>query len=386
MVVVVAVFFEREIDWLKSTSVCNISVLLPYVGRGKHQMTIKMPFGRKSKIRKVLTEADALVQVGKFKEAINLLQMSNRQFGSPEIEILLVNLRYRAFSHGEYSTRLEQWPPEVTDLFSETIGIPEVDSTQFNAETLRSGVFTKGSIIVRGLLSHDDIEMLRHGIEKTYLHCDLALAGSSIDATKPWYVPFQPINSDAEIPREWYRSGGAQLAADSPRGLFNLLECFEKNGIVDVITDYLGERPALSVRKTSLRQIPPNLESENGWHQDGAFLGAGIRTVNLWIALTDCGVDAPSMDMVPRRLSSIVPTGTEGAPFKWSISNQMLDEVCSDSPFSHLHFKAGDAIVFDEMNLHRTSTLPTMTLPRFAVEAWFFAPSCYPMDQLPLIV
>jgi ectoine hydroxylase-related dioxygenase (phytanoyl-CoA dioxygenase family) len=128
------------------------------------------------------------------------------------------------------------------------------------------------------------------------------------------------------------------------------------------------------------------LNTENGWHQDGAFLGAGIRTVNLWIALTDCGVDAPSMDMVPRRLSSIVPTGTEGANFSWSVSRKMIDEVCSDVPFTHLHFKAGDAIVFDEMNLHRTSTLPTMTMPRFAVEAWFFAPSCYPMDQLPLMV
>ena len=351
-------------------------------------MTIRMQFGRKSKIRKILAEADALVRVGKFQEAINLLQMSNRQFGSPEIEILLVKLRHEAFPHGEYSTQLEQWPPEVTDIFSSTIGIPEVDSTQFNADTLRSGVFTKGSIIVRGLLRQDDVELLRNGIEQTYLHCDLALAGSSLDATKPWYVPFQPLNSDGDsiISREWYRGGGAQLAADSPRGLFNLLECFEKNGIVDVITDYLGERPALSVRKTSLRQIPPNLNTENGWHQDGAFLGAGIRTVNLWIALTDCGVDAPSMDMVPRRLSSIVPTGTKGAPFDWSISNQMLDEVCSETPFSHLHFKAGDAIVFDEMNLHRTSTLPTMTLPRFAVEAWFFAPSCYPMDQLPLVV
>ena len=351
-------------------------------------MTIKIPFRTKSKIRKILAEADALVKLGKFKEAINLLQISNRQFGSPEMEILLVNLRYRAFFHSEFLTQLKQWPPEVTDLFAESIGIPEVDSTQFNAETLRSGVFKRGSIIVRGLLDQEDVELLHRGIEQTYLHCDLALAGSSIDVTKPWYVPFQPINSDADslIPREWYRSGGAQLAADSPRGLFNLLECFEKNGIVDVITDYLGERPALSVRKTSLRQIPPNLNTENGWHQDGAFLGAGIRTVNLWIALTDCGVDAPSMDMVPRRLSSIVPTGTDGALFNWSISSQMLDEVCSESPFSHLHFKAGDAIVFDEMNLHRTSTLPTMTLPRFAVEAWFFAPSCYPMDQLPLIV
>jgi len=351
-------------------------------------MTIKMPFGRNTKIRKVIARAEACINDGNFSDAISLLQSSNRDLCSPEIEVLLVELRHEAFFHAEFSSQLEQWPPEVADLFSDTIGIPEIDSTKFDAATLRSGVFTKGSIIVRNLLSEKDVELLRGGIEKTYLNCDLALAGSSIDATMPWYVPFQPPNREADsmLPREWYRSGGAQLAADSPRGLFNLLECLEENGIVDVITDYLGERPALSVRKTSLRQIPPTLNTENGWHQDGAFLGSGIRTVNLWIALTDCGVDAPSMDMIPRRLTSIVPTGTEGAAFDWAVSSQMIDEVCSGAPFTHLHFKAGDAIVFDEMNLHRTSTLPTMTMPRFAVEAWFFAPSCYPMDQLPLIV
>ena len=351
-------------------------------------MTIRMPFGRKTRNRKVIARAEAYVQNGNFSDAITLLQSSNRELRSPEIEILLVELRHEAFFHGKFSTQLKQWPPEVADLFSETIGIPEVDATEFNAETLRSGVFTKGSIIVRNLLGQADVELLRDGIERTHLNCDLALAGSSIDVTKPWYVPFQPPERDAYsmLPRDWLRGGGAQLAADSPRGLFDLLECFEKNGIVNVITDYLGERPALSIKKTSLRQTPPNLNTENGWHQDGAFLGADIRTVNLWIALTDCGVDAPSMDMVPRRLTSIVPTGTEGAAFDWAVSSQMIDEVCSTTPFTHLHFKAGDAIVFDEMNLHRTSTLPTMTMQRFAIEAWFFAPSCYPMDQLPLIV
>ena len=108
--------------------------------------------------------------------------------------------------------------------------------------------------------------------------------------------------------------------------------------------------------------------------------------MNLWIALTDCGVDAPSMDMVPRRLDYIVPTGTEGAVFTWSVSKAAIAEACDGGEPTHLHFKAGDAIVFDEMNLHRTSTLPGMSKPRYAIEAWFFAPSCYPLDQLPLLL
>ena len=253
---------------------------------------------------------------------------------------------------------------------------------------MRDGVFTHGSIIVRSLLGESDIDLLRAGIQETYKHHDLHTSGSSVEATQPWFVPFVPSenHSTEVIDRYWYRAGGAELAADSPRGLFNLIDCFERNGILDVVTRDLGERPALSVRKTSLREIPFTLNTEVGWHQDGAFLGKGIRTMNLWIALTDCGVDAPSMFMIPKRLNHIVPTGTEGALFDWSVSQQMINEVCGDEGPTHLQFKAGDAIIFDEMNMHRTSTLPEMTKNRFAVECWFFAPSCYPMDQLPILL
>ena len=52
----------------------------------------------------------------------------------------------------------------------------------------------------------------------------------------------------------------------------------------------------------------------------------------------------------------------------------------------HAGFKAGDAVFFDEMNMHRTGSDPGMTNDRYALEAWFFAPSCYPMDQIPLLV
>ena len=230
--------------------------------------------------------------------------------------------------------------------------------------------------------------MIREGIEHTYASHDRARSGASVSETSPWFVPFETSTrkSEIELDRDWYRDGGAELAADSPRGMFNLLEVLEANGLIGLVTEYLGERPALSVRKTSLRRIPHDLNAEHGWHQDGAFLGQDIRTMNLWIALSDCGVDAPSMDMVPRRLNYIVPTGTEGAIFDWSVSSRQITEACDGGEPTHLHFKAGDAIVFDEMNLHRTSALPGMTKPRYAIEAWFFAPSCYPLDQLPLLV
>ena len=46
----------------------------------------------------------------------------------------------------------------------------------------------------------------------------------------------------------------------------------------------------------------------------------------------------------------------------------------------------GDAIVFDEMNLHRTGFGPHLAPHRFAPECWFFAPTDHPLDQVLLAV
>ena len=47
-------------------------------------------------------------------------------------------------------------------------------------------------------------------------------------------------------------------------------------------------------------------------------------------------------------------------------------------------FDAGDALLFNQLTLHRTGVSPEMTRDRYAVEAWFFAPSTYPHEQVPI--
>ena len=340
-------------------------------------------------VSRSLRKADLLVKHNNYREAIRLLTEANRRLHSSAIEILLVNLRHDSFFHHVPTSSLASWPPSPADLYGDQTGIPEIDRQDFTATNVAAGVFNHGSIIVRNMLTQDQVSLMRTSIIQTYAQHDKAMAGAPETETAPWFVPFNPApreGTEAIVDRAWFRRTGAELASDSPRGLFNLINCLQDAGITDMVTEYLGERPALSVRKTSLRQVPKDVNAEHGWHQDGAFLGHGIRTVNVWIALTDCGVDAPSLDMVPRRLPGIVPTGTEGAAFDWSVSQLAVRDAAGDTPPVRLQFREGDAIIFDEMNLHRTGGGPGMTKDRFAIEAWFFAPSCYPLEQLPIMV
>jgi ectoine hydroxylase-related dioxygenase (phytanoyl-CoA dioxygenase family) len=173
------------------------------------------------------------------------------------------------------------------------------------------------------------------------------------------------------------------LAADSPRLLSRLFETYEEVGLRRIVADYLGERPVLSANKCTLRRVP--LTANTDWHQDGAFLGRGIRALNIWIALSHCGVDSPGMDLLPRRLDHIVETGTGGAIFDWAVGRAVVAQLAVDAPVVRPEFEPGDALLFDDMFLHRTAIEPTMTRPRYAVESWFFAPTSYPEGQVPLV-
>ncbi|MFZ9676676.1 MAG: phytanoyl-CoA dioxygenase family protein [Ilumatobacteraceae bacterium] len=335
----------------------------------------------------ILRRVRSRVDKGRWREAIDTLARAARRHPSPRLLEALVNLRHEAFWGMNFpASGVRTWPRECPDLHSGHGVIPEIRPRELSVDQLCSGVLHHGSLIVRGLLPKDNVESLRRCVDLAYDGHDRFAHGSN--ETSPAYRPFVPVEKegvDTAIDRTWFRGSGAELAADSPIGLANLLESFDAVGLTRVITEYLGESPALSVRKTSLRRVAHD-QTETGWHQDGAFLGTGIRTLNVWIALSDCGVDAPSMEMVPLRLNSIAPTGTPGALMGWTVSPTVVAEYCGDHLPVHLQFKAGDAIFFDEMNLHRTSSRDHFTKPRYAIEAWFFAPSCYPLDQLPLLV
>ena len=88
--------------------------------------------------------------------------------------------------------------------------------------------------------------------------------------------------------------------------------------------------------------------------------------------------------MIPRRLDGIVPTGTEGAIFDWSVSPAVAEETAGEDGVVRPIFEPGDVLLFDELCLHTTALEPSMTETRYAVESWFFGPSAFPGAYVPI--
>lgn len=315
-------------------------------------------------------------------EQIATLSGTNRRRRDPKIEQRLVQLRLDAMPQLDRTQCLPSWPPAVPDSFPSTAGLPETERDNLTLESLQSAIFRHGCLLVRNLIDRPTVDQLVDDIDRAFAGYHAYVRGKSASKTAPWFVPFNPHVGDPE--RDWCHAGGGVLAVDSPRGLFDVVEAFEEAGIGHLITRFLGERPALLAKKWTLRRVPAGIEAD--WHQDGSFMGTDIRTINVWLALTKCGQDqdAPGLDVVARRLDHIVDTGTDGARLDWSVGPGMAERVAEGRIVRPI-FEPGDALLFDHLLLHRTDTHPGTSRDRYAIEAWFAAPSSYPPEQIPIV-
>jgi hypothetical protein len=331
-----------------------------------------------------LAKADELLSEGRPREAIDLLSAVNRRARDTRVEQRLVQVRHTGFASIDRSPGRENWPPDTADLFPVGAHPPEVAGFELTAEALGSGILRHGCLLVRGLVPSAKVAPLVEATDKAMEFYDAYCDGVPVSETAPWFVPFEPEDGySVRYGRQWVRDAGGAWLVDSPRALFELTETFQDAGVDRALTGYLGERPALSVKKCTLRRVPTDTSAD--WHQDGAFLGPGIRTVNVWLSLSHCGDDAPGLDVVPRRFDHIVETGTHGAQFDWSVGPELVEQVAADAKVVRPIFEPGDALLFDDFFLHQTGVDPGMAHERYAIESWFFAPSTYPDDQIPIL-
>jgi Sulfotransferase family len=326
---------------------------------------------------------NAPVEADVIRQQIDILSEANRRSRDPELERRLLRLRYQA---GVQLCREAAGPCEgPTPDFEALDGaaaLPETNPDELTPELLRAAILSRGALLVRSLVDPDEAAHLVEEIKRAFAAREAGAHGGG--ANDGYYEEFSPEPERfGYMSRGLVREGGI-WPADSPRLMFEMLETFEGAGLRRIAHEYMGGPPALSIQKSTLRKVTPEVgHGFAGWHQDGAFLG-NVRALNVWLSLSHCGDDAPGLDLVARRFDHIVPTGTEGAVFDWVVSPTMVEEVAAGAPILRPIFEPGDVMLFDELFLHASGTDPSMSKVRFAIESWFFGPSAFPGNYTPL--
>ncbi len=260
--------------------------------------------------------------------------------------------------------------------------LPEFRRDELTPGLLRAAILRDGCILIRGLVSRERALGLAEGIDRAYAEREQTENG--VAATDGWYEEFTPHERFANvIYRHWIKEGGGLLGADSPRLTYLFMEALGEARFGELVSGYLGEPALFSLGKTTMRKAEPSVSGQ--WHQDGRFMGP-VRSLNLWLSLSRCGDIAPGLDVVPKRLDDYVATGTEGAALDWTISDAQAQQAAGETGVVRPVFEPGDALLFDEVFLHKTGSDPSMPKPRYAIENWFFGGSSFPTDYAPIAI
>jgi hypothetical protein len=342
------------------------------------------PIDQVSGHQDLLAHADRLAADGRALEAVDLLHAANVADPDPAVERRLAVLRHQAFDELDRTPGHPAWPMPVAGIDpDEAPHIPVIAPSELTADAVRRAINAHGTAYVPGLIDAETVQTFVAGIDHV-LALRKEMEGRPLDVHSSWLASLPlPPEQAATLARKWVAGDGGALMCDSPKLLDLVFATYERVGLRQVLTDYLGERPVLSANKGTLRRA--RTDGKTDWHQDGNFLGRDLRALNVWVTLTDCGVDAPTMDLVPKRFETIVESGTGGAIFDWAVGPDVVDRLAADAPVVRPVFKAGDCMLFDDLCLHRTALSPDFVNTRHALESWFFAASAYPPGQVPLV-
>lgn len=349
--------------------------------------------------RPEIQSAASLAAGGRFDDAVDLLAEARRRQPDPVIDVALRDLRLAAAAGRPAGAPRAPWPPQVSDPFPGLKDqLPEIDARDLTAEVLGGAIEHHGCLIVRGILDDARVAQGIEFIDRADAHRTAAAAagdeGSAVASTDrtadpadgAWYDPVVTSTPMATaVERSMVGRQGGTWLADSPTATAQILEQLTDVGVVQAIGEHLGERPYISVQKSTLRLSPPDWNYV-AWHQDGSFLDPDVRTMNVWVAFTPCGGDLPTpgMEIVPRRFDEILEI--DPAWSKHAIPFELMDEVLAKTPSVIPEFQPGDGMLFDERCVHRTHLPEGLTDPRYALECWFFAPSHQSSNYTPLLV
>lgn len=298
---------------------------------------------------------------------------ATRTSPDPARERELLQLRHQALSGLPHGARPDAEPDPARALpVDPRVGLPVLRG-KLEAEVVRATIATHGCIVVPGLLPERAVTELRSVVETALAAQEGLRAGSPPPGASDWCHPY-PSLRDAMV-----RAFAAGiLAVDTPRGLGRYLGALEDAGMLDMVQRYFGGPVAISAEKTVFRttnEIPP---AGYGWHQDGVFLGGErIRTLDVWITLTAAGRHSPGLEILPRRVDRILPPG---AMLGWDLSSELIAQHYPGFTTVTPELGPGDAVLFDQLCVHRTGGLEEPTDTRVSIECWMFGPESVP-DQ-----
>ena len=262
-------------------------------------------------------------------EQIDALSREYRVRRDPQVGRRILQVRHLAglrLTDSPHSGAPE-YPAPAFKLLPAASELPEVAPAELTPEVLRAGILRHGFLLVRGFLDREEAVRLAGEIERAFAAREAVQAGRP--APDGYYEEFEsgPPFENLGDHRPWIAVAG---------GVGRRLT----EGDARPARPARADRAQVSRRGVSGRatnRIRPQVHAAQGradvpgeWHQDGRFMGE-TRSLNMWLSLSHCGDEAPGLDLIPRRIDHILPTGADGTSDENVVSPTAIAQVARET-------------------------------------------------------
>lgn len=207
-------------------------------------------------------------------------------------------------------------------------------------------------VVIRHLLSADTVRAVADRAAETYAVRDqMAAQGRLPDALRMQHsrrtIALDVVSPDRAV----------------------IASVLENPTIQAIALAYLG-KPPTPLAETFVRSVlPARADAHLPFHQDETI--CGHRLLNVWIACSRCGEDAPGLELVRFNEELLTPIGAADDPIP--VERARVDGAAVLARFGagalwRPVFDPGDAAVFYGTTIHRTYSTATMRSPRLSAE------------------
>src|SRR5690606_28123208 len=135
------------------------------------------------------------------------------------------------------------------DPFPDLEGIPELElEGALDPAMVAGSIRHHGALLMRDFAERRAADELRETIDSV-IECRAAVDAPALG---DWYDPLPDDEGHLGLVRTLMRNTGGLLAVDSPRAFFLTMEIIGRAGLVEAASSILGERPVMSIQKTTL--------------------------------------------------------------------------------------------------------------------------------------
>jgi hypothetical protein len=252
---------------------------------------------------------------------------------------------------------------------------PIIEAVDLTPERFGTLIRENSCLLARGLFDQADVRRLREAAARTYGVYDRGVAAIKNGEGPPGDVNVITGdgfgNSRAQLAE--FRRFGSLVLGFCPYAVGVVSTVLSKSPVKACVEAYFGQAIGLSLNSSSVRLSEVSNDVRRVFHQSGSFLGGvDAETISCWIALDECGVEAPGLEVFPHRIDELLPVGGPGAVTSWEIAeSKAYGRMGADRAWVPT-FKAGDAFFFDHLHVHRAHLTKSMTSDSFAAECWMF--------------